>query len=162
MVHENRHLINCLRGDGNEHIIILIDSGWVNDDYDDTLLMRAVFWNNDDDVFDYLIEKSQDFSVVNRHGWNIIHYIVLYGDDKISESELIKLSHKTNVESLINERGVGGETPLHYAAHKNKYRTIARLISMGSDVNLRNIYNKLPDEHDDCDDETKRIIRQSR
>ena len=149
MVHGNRHLINCLRYDDH--------------DDDRTLLMHAVWWN-DDHVFDYLIKKPQDFSVVARDGENIINYIALSfrGDDEISESQLIKLSHKTNVESLINERNVYGDTPLHYAAHKNKYRTIARLISMGSDVNVRNNDNELPDEHDSCDDETKRIIRQSR
>ena len=144
MVHENHHLINCLRND-----------------YDRTLLMHAVWWN-DDVVFDYLIEKSQDFSIVNRSGWNIIHWIALSRDDEKCESQLIKLFHKTNVESLINERDVGGNTPLHHAAQENKHQTIAWLISMGSDVNVRNNFNKLPDEDDDCDDETKRIIRQSR
>ena len=100
MVHENRHLINCLRDGVLGH----------------TLLMRAVLLN-DDDVFDYLIEKSQDFSIVDRDGENIIHYIAWFGyDDEISESQLIKLSHKTNVESLINERNVDGRTPLHHAA----------------------------------------------
>ena len=144
MVHENRQLINCLY-----------------DDYDNPLLMRAMLWNNDD-VFEYLIKKSQDFSVVNRDGRNIIHCSVFCGDDEICESQLIKLSHKTNVESLINERDVDGYTPLHEAAHWNKHRTIAWLISMGSDVNVRNNLNELPDEHDWCNDETKRIIRQSR
>ena len=117
---------------------------------------------NDDDVFDYLIEKPQDFSIVSRVGWNIIHHIVMSDDDEISESQLIKLSQKTNVESLINKRDFIGHTPLHDAAQMNKHRTIARLISMGSDVNVRNKYNQLPDEHNRCDDETKRIIRQSR
>ena len=147
MVHENRHLINCLR-----------------DDYDRTLLMLAVWKYDDGDVFDYLIKKPQDFSIVNRHGLNIIHYIIaLYRHDEICESQLIKLSHKTNVESLINERDdVHGHTPLHVAARHNKHRTIARLISMGSDVNVRNNDNELPDEYFMCDDETKRIIRQSR
>ena len=94
---------------------------------------------------------------------NIIHFIVLSGgDDEVCESQLIKLSHKTNVESLINERNVYRQTPLHLAAHRNIHRTIARLISMGSDVNVRNKYDILPDEQDYCDDETKRIIRQSR
>ena len=145
MVHENRHLINCLRGD-----------------LDRTLLMRAVSDDNDI-VFDYLIKKLQDFSAVDRNGWNIIYHIVWFDrDDEISESQLIKLSNKTNVESLINKRNVHGDTPLHVAARWNNYRTIARLISMGSDVNVRNKYNQLPDEHNRCDDETKRIIRQSR
>ena len=145
MVHENRHLINCLR------------------DYDyDTLLMRAV-WSNDDDVFDYLIKKPQDFSVIARYGRNIIYYIVWFDrDDEKCESQLIKLSQETNVESLINKRNVHGNTPLHYAAPRNKHRTIARLISMGSDVNLRDDDNELPDEYYSNDDETKRIIRQSR
>ena len=122
MVHENRHLINCLR------------------DYDyDTLLMRAVLF--DDDVFDYLIEKPQDFSIVNRYNWNIIHYIVLYGnDDEKCESQMIKLSHKTNVESLINERDVDGRTPLHHAARKNKHRTIAWSVSY-THLTLPTIYS---------------------
>ena len=68
MVHENRHLINCLR-----------------DDDDQTLLMIAVLSN--DDVFDYLIKKSQDFSVT-RNGWNIIHFIAWFGRDEIRERAL--------------------------------------------------------------------------
>ena len=145
MVHENRHLINCLRG------------GVI----DNTLLMRAVFDDNYD-VFDYLIKKPQDFSVVARDDLNIIHYIAWFGRDEICESQLIKLSHKTNVESLINERDLDGQTPLHVAARRNKHRIIAWLISIGSDVNVRNNNNDLPDEYDMCNDETKRIIRQSR
>ena len=128
-------------------------------DVNDRTLLMIAYWNND--VFDYLIKKPQDFSIVSLYGWNIIHHIVLYGNEKC-ESQLIKLSQKTNVESLINKRNVNGDTPLHHAARKNKHRTIARLISMGSDVNVRNNLNKLPDEYDWCDDVTKRIIRQLR
>ena len=72
MVHENRHIINCLC-----------------DDYDSTLLMDAVFWDNDG-VFDYLIKKSQDFSVT-RNGWNIIHFIAWFGRDEIRERALSEL-----------------------------------------------------------------------
>ena len=123
--------------------------------------MNAVVFD-DDDVFDHLIQMTQDFSIVNRGGHNIIHRIASFRDNKVGESRLNKLSHKTNVKNLINERNNSGQTPLHIAAVWNKHQTIKTLISLGSDVNVRNNNNKLPDEYVWCDDETKRIIRQSR
>ena len=166
-------------------------------DYGRSLLMDVVF-DYYDDAFDHLLNISQDFSVVSENGRNIVHWIVYYSffvvDDVLSRM-LMKLSQKTNVESLINRKDRRGQTPLHYAAYFNNHhtietiiklggdvniqdldgrtplhlaaydnchRTIETIIKLGGDVNLKNDDNQLPDEQDDCDDETKRMIRSSR
>ena len=136
-------------------------------DYDGRSLLMDVVYNNndDDDAFDHLINKLQDFSVVNDYGENIVHRIAVSSDDggdDVRSRRLMKLSQKTNVESFINRKDRYGRTPLHIAADNNKHRTIETIIKLGGDVNLKNNYNRLPDEQKYCDDETKRIIRSSR
>ena len=159
-----------------------------------SLLMYVVSYY--DDAFDHLLDITQDFSVVDENGRNIVHRIAFWGrDDDFRSRRLMKLSQKTNVESLINRKDRWGRTPLHRAARNNHHRTIETIIKLGGDVNLkdddgqtplhfaalfnnhraietiiklggdvnhRNNRNQLPDEQDDCDDETKRIIRSSR
>ena len=140
-------MINSLRGDYNGG----------------SLLMNVVSYY--DYVFDHLLNITQDFSVVDEVGQNIVHSIVysFIGDvDDVRSRRLMKLSQKTNVESLINRKDGRGQTPLHRAAYNNHHRTIETIIKLGGDVNLKNYLNKLPDEQDGCDDETKRIIRSSR
>ena len=139
-------MINSLRGDYNGG----------------SLLMYVVHYY---DAFDHLLNISQDFSVVDEDGQNIVHSIAYYSFvdvDDVCSRRLMKLSQKTNVESFINRKDSRGQTPLHYAANRNLHRTIETIIKLGGDVNLKNDRNKLPDEQDDCDDETKRIIRSSR
>ena len=148
MIQSIPHLINSLRDD---------------DDDDGTLLMRVVrYGGDDDDVFDHLLDIPQDFNVRDGYGWNIIHFIALFGDDDRSVRRLIKLSKKTDVGSLINKQNVNGYTPLHVAAWKNKHQTIKQLLNFGCDVTLRNKYDELPEEHSRCDEVTKELIRKAR
>ena len=121
-----------------------------------------------DDDFDRLINIPQDFAIVCENGWNIIHLIasqvaVDLGDD-IAQSFLMKLSKKTNVESLINEKDEygGGKTPLHWAAKKNRRSVIQTLFELGGDLNVKDNNNQLPDDQDECDDETKALIQRLR
>ena len=127
-------------------------------DYD-TLLMRAVRY---DDVFDHILDIPQDFNVVDKYGLNIIHYIASLSDDDRGARRLIKLSNKTNVGSLINQQNVNGDTPLHWAAWENNHQVIKQLIEFRCDVNVRNGWNKLPEEQFGCDEVTKKLIRQAR
>ena len=115
------------------------------------------------DVFNYLINFTQDFSVVDKNGWNIVHYIAFFPyDDDDRSRMLMKLSEKTNVESFINNKTHYGETPLHCAAHLNHHRLIETIVKLGGDVNIKDNDNRLPDEQDDCDDETKSILQRLR
>ena len=128
-------------------------------------LLMDVVYDNDYDAFDHLINKPQDFSVVDERGMNVVHSIVCslfvnVVDD--SSRMLMKLSQKTKVKSFINRKNDYGETPLHLAARFNHHRTIETIIKLGGDVNIKDNRNKLPDEQDRCDDETKTIIRSSR
>ena len=120
----------------------------------------------DEDVFNYLINFTQDFSVVDEVGYNIVHYFAHYispRDDVVGSRMLVKLSEKTNVKSFINNKDHRhGKTPLHYAARLNRHRLIETIVKLGGDVNTKDNHNRLPDEHDDCDDETKRIIQRLR
>ena len=76
---------------------------------------------------------------------------------------LMKLSEKTNVESFINNKDHDdGETPLHYAARYNSHRVIETIVKLGGYVNMKDNDNRLPDEQDGCDDETKRILQRLR
>ena len=129
----------------------------------DSLMMYVVRYYYDD-AFDHLLNITQDFSVVDKLGMNIVHRIVHYFfyDDDVCSRRLMKLSQKTNVESFINRKDSRGRTPLHFAARRNHHHTIEAIIKLGGDVNLKNDYGKLPDEQDGCDDETKIIIRSSR
>ena len=123
--------------------------------------MRVVLFV-DDDAFNYLINFTQDFSVVDEDGRNIVHCIALFLDDVVRSRMLMKLSEKTNVKSLINNKTHGGQTPLHVAASYNHHRLIETIVKLGGDVNMKDNHNQLPDEHDGCDDETKRILQRLR
>ena len=120
IVQSNPQMINSLRNDDG-----------------DSLLMDVVFY---DDVFDHLLNISQDFSVVDENGDNILHRIVCFFggvSDYILSRRLMKLSQKTNVESFINIKDRWGKTPLHWAARNNNHRTIETIIKLGGDVNLK-------------------------
>ena len=123
----------------------------------------SVVWNDDEDAFNYLINFTQDFSVVDRLGLNIVHYIAIFPRvDVVGSRMLMKLSEKTNVESFINNKDDYGQTPLHYAARNNRHRLFETTVKLGGDVNTKDNDNRLPDEQRECDHETKRIIQRLR
>ena len=122
--------------------------------------MRIVYY--DEDAFNYLINFTQDFSVVDEDGYNIVHCIALFFDDVVGSRLLMKLSENTNIESFINNKDDDGQTPLHFAASHNRHRLIETIVKLGGDVSIKDNHNQLPDEQDDCDDETKRIIQRLR
>ena len=129
----------------------------------DSLLMDAVMYE-DEDAFDHLLNFPQDFSIVDEDGVNIFHYIAFshFDDDDVSSRMLMKISTKTNVKSFINNKDIDGRRPLHYAARLNYHRTIETIVKLGGDVNIKDDDNELPDEQDDCDDETKALIQRLR
>ena len=129
-----------------------------------TLLMYDVRYNdNDDDIFNYLINIPQDFAVVNGLGRNIVHYFAIKSIGVVGERKFVKLLQKANVDCLINIKDHDcGDTPLHLAAYKNNHKIIQQLISLGSDVNIKNNYNELPDKLSECDYKTRRLIREAR
>ena len=126
--------------------------------------MAVVVFN--EDAFNYLINFTQDFSVVNKHGWNIVHRIAFFrnndDDDVVPSRMLMKLSEKTNVEILINNKTHNGRTPLHWAARRNHHRVVETIVKLGGDFNIKDNDNRLPDEYDECDDETILIIQRLR
>ena len=137
------HIINSMRGDGNR-----------------TLLMEAALNKRKDCVL-FLLNQPHDVSVVDDDGYNVLHYIVFYNydDDAI---ELLECLHISQLNNIINQQDKHKRTPLHYAAINNRHKSIRWLLNHGADTSLKDLYGRLPDEHDRCDDETKRIIRAHR
>ena len=129
--------------------------------YGRSLLMEVVLYA---DVFDHLLNFPQDFSIVNKNDWNIVHWIARFSlfDDVVCSRMLMKISTKTNVKSFINNKSKHGYTPLHRAANHNRHRTIETIVKLGGDVNIKDDNNKLPDEQNGCDDETKALIQRLR
>ena len=146
MIQSDPHLINSLRNN-----------------FVETLLMHVVRYDDDDDdVFDHLLDLPQDFNVVNDDGRDIIHWIAFSSDDGRGARRLIKLSNKMDVGSLINKQDNDGDTPLHFAAGENNHQTIKQLLDLGCDVNIKNNDDELPDEDYYGDEVTKELIRQAR
>lgn len=135
----------------------------LRDDHDGTLLMLAA-GSSHFRSFQFLLPYVRDFNCVDENGWNVAHYIAFFKDDDgVEMFELIKkeMTFET-FHHFINKLDDYDESPLHKAVYENKRNTIKYLIANGANVNVRSKRGKLPDEHYECDDETKRIIRQHR
>lgn len=126
-----------------------------------TLLMNVVN-GLDEESFNYLANKLQDFAVTDDFGYNVIHHISWVNQVDVGKRMLIRLSQITNIERLINNQSNEGRTPLHLAARSNKHQLIMPLLRLGSDVNIRDMHGKLPVENPFCDDKTIDLIQQIR
>ena len=147
MIDDNEYLLESLR-----------------DDYNQTLLMKVAWSWWYFSSFKFLIEFPQDFSVVDFTEQNIMHWIVSNVDYRVLvmlESLRDEITRETFVR-LINHLNVNGNSPLHVAAWWNRHNTIKYLIQNGANVNVRNKYGELPEEHGLCNDETKQLIRSYR
>uniref|UniRef100_A0A7M5VEG7 Uncharacterized protein n=1 Tax=Clytia hemisphaerica TaxID=252671 RepID=A0A7M5VEG7_9CNID len=137
--HQKPNIVNSLRGI-----------------YDRTLLMTAV---NDDrfDVFVHLMKYPQDFSLVSKQGYNVLHFVGWYG--KVRPLEMFD---QQTIEKLIDGRDEENNTPLYVAAFFNNHDVIRWLLAKGADHELKNKFGQRPDEMDECDDVTKEIFRSFR
>ena len=136
---EKPSIINSLRGDFNK-----------------TLLMETV-WTKRFDIFVHLMKFAQDFSLVDKYGWNVLHRVSWFGT-----VDWLKLFSQKTIERLINRTDNVKRTPLHHAAYMNKHKVIEWLLAKGSDPNLENKDGQRPDEDIDCDDVTKEIFQSFR
>ena len=168
-------MINSLRGDFGRSLLM-----WVvyNDDaFDHLLNITQDFSVVDEDgqnVFHRIVYSFVDDDVRSRRLMKLSHKTnvdVINRKDSLEQTPLHRVAyynHHRAIETIIklggdvNLKDRWGQTPLHHAARNNSHRTIETIIKLGGDVNHRNNRNQLPDEQDDCDDETRRIIRSSR
>uniref|UniRef100_A0A7M6DMY3 Uncharacterized protein n=1 Tax=Clytia hemisphaerica TaxID=252671 RepID=A0A7M6DMY3_9CNID len=109
------------------------------------------------DVFVHLMNYPQDFSLVNKDGWNILHYVVRDGTIRFLEQ-----FDQQTIKKLINGGDKGNNTPLHVATRYNKHDVIRWLLAKGADHELKNEDGQRPDEQRDCDGVTKEIFRSFR
>ncbi|XP_066932005.1 TNF receptor-associated factor 3-like isoform X2 [Clytia hemisphaerica] len=138
---QNPNIVNSLRDDGG---------------YGSTLLMRAVVEDHFD-VFVHLMDYPQDFSLVDNHGENVLHFVGWNGEVR----HLEKFDQQT-IEKLIDGRDKSNSTPLHRAASFNKHDVIRWLLAKGANPELKNNAGRRPDEHLYCDGVTKEIFRSFR
>ena len=135
-------------------------------DYDErTLLMRVAWFHPDVDVFRFLLSFDQDLNIVDEDGWNIAHCIVYSNNDNVSVKMLDLINTKTTnrlFKRMINNLDKRGRSPLQLAARWNIHKTIIYLIENEANINIRDNDNLLPEEHEDCDEETKLIFRRYR
>ena len=75
-----------------------------------TPLMTAAS-NEQFQIVKYLMEKGVDHTIVNRHGWNALHWAV--GNKKITDIIKMFLSHMSLY--TINKKSTSGATPLDLA-----------------------------------------------
>ncbi|XP_067685768.1 ankyrin-3-like [Haliotis asinina] len=90
------------------------------------VLLAVCFFNRE--VFDLLVKKGADLSVVDKHGDNILHLFCRYGNMKMVN---YILTHTTlNINSTNNKK----MTPLLMAAYHGKKDVLGLLLETGADT----------------------------
>ncbi|XP_067685531.1 serine/threonine-protein phosphatase 6 regulatory ankyrin repeat subunit A-like [Haliotis asinina] len=90
------------------------------------VLLAVCFFNRE--VFEFLVKKGADLSVVDKHGDNILHLVCRYGNMKIVN---YILTHTTlNINSTNNKK----MTPLLMAAYHGKKDVLGLLLETGADT----------------------------
>ena len=129
--------------------------------YERTLLMKGAIYG-DTQIVSLLFKREHDLSVVDVDGDNVFHWIVVNNDNDDDSLGLLNSLDATNISDVINNQNRFKYTPLHLAAWRNMHKSIVWLLEHGANPTLNNIDGKRPDEHDECDDVTKRLIRSFR
>ena len=136
-----------------------------SNDYGVTPLMSAVSYNQNIEIFNYLIENGADISAVDNRGCNVLMYSMLNPNINIAkrlielgadvhsrtpnENEnilMIALKNGANLEKVeyllslgidINEKSNYGSPAIGYAASHNPYvEVLDFLIKKGADINF--------------------------
>ena len=166
LLSNNLEVYDLMRWDDDKFVAMfneqpsLINS--LRDDDDKTFLMKACM-RKDVDEFSKVLAFEPDLSCVENDGWNVLHCVGFISDDVACEMLSLVSSYNMNeTKQLLNKKDKHGHTPLYLAARKNHHRRLEMMLTMGGDVNIKNNYGELPDDDEDCDDETKRLIRKYR
>ena len=141
IIKQKPNLINSMR----------FGNGW-------TLLMYAAS-NDRKGIVEYLLNQQYDLSVVEKDGFNVLHFIVVCSDDDVTFELLNSLDISQLNDDVINKQTIDKVTPLHWAAKKNKHKSIVWLMDQGADPSLKDNDGERPGEDRRCSDETKNIIR---
>ena len=121
IINKQPNLINSMRGEW----------GW-------TFLMKAAYYKRKD-IVGYLSNQQHDLSVVSDGGSNVLHHIVWFNDDDVAFELLNSLEISQLNDDVINKQNKYKQTPLHYAAMKNKHKSIVWLMDQGADPSLKDV-----------------------
>ena len=123
-----------------------------------TLMMHAATKHRKDCV-EFLSKKPHDLSVVSKDGLNILHHICNAAKDEVALDMLMSLDQQQINKDLVNKQTDVKQTALHYAARWNRHTLVGWLAEHGADRSLKNMFGKRAEDHDNCDEETKRLIK---
>ena len=122
-----------------------------------TLLMRGARMG-DKRIVSLLSKRAHDLSVVDNIGHNVLHDIVADNNDDDSLDLLNSLDVAQLSSDVVNHQNQYNDTPLYLAAMANNHKTIVWLFEHGAGPSME-IPGKRPGEDEDCDDETRKLIR---
>ncbi len=89
------------------------------------------------DIINAIMSKNQlDATITDNEGKNALMYAVEYGYNKIAEN-LVKFN-KININSTDKK----GRTPLMYAVETKNIATVELMVSLKSDVSIKNSSGK--------------------
>ena len=145
IIENNPNIVSSLRDNGNR-----------------TLLMNAVLMKNFD-AFKHILLYGQDFTVVDENNSNVFHWIPASCPDELAVKmfDLINQKHIVQWKNVLNHQDKYKGTTLHTAAWHNKHQTIQWMMQKRIDTQIRDEDGRRPDEQNECDEETKKLIRRS-
>ena len=103
-----------------------------------TSLQNEVYNGNRQIVISFLEDHSDDTSVKDQSGWNLLH-IATYREHEDIAGDIVE-----NNPHIINDVDDKGQTALYIAVYKNNYNIAKLLIDHGADTNISRNGDWLP------------------
>ncbi|MED6108878.1 hypothetical protein PIB30_028341 [Stylosanthes scabra] len=105
--------------DGNSHLTEVLlhgdrntDTAYMQDNEGRTAFHIAAYFGHEE-IVDMFVEHYQGCSdIVDKKGWNVLHYAVNGGSSHI----VAKIMRELSLSHLYNEKDIDGNTPLHHLA----------------------------------------------
>ena len=133
--------------------------------YSWSLLINAAV-TRDMEIFLYLLKHKPDLFLLEISSrWNVCFLITHYNSDEVAlrmMEEMCKLLNPNEKSELFNTNDDYTDTPMHYAAMSNVYKTIEFMSKNGGNLNALGCDDRLPGEHDMCDRRTVELISKLR
>ncbi|XP_067653153.1 uncharacterized protein [Haliotis asinina] len=127
-----RDLYDASRDGDLERVKRILAEGHVDINYrrDSMTPVMAAAWKGHSDVVEFLVGRGADVSLVDRGGYNVLHWACAGG-----HLETVKLIVSMNVVD-INSRGKYSRTPVMRAAWKGHSDVVQFLVGRGADMSL--------------------------
>jgi len=124
----NRALIPVLFGNNNPFFNKANPN--LTDVYGRTSLFTAVRYGNAE-ILRMIVSNNGKLTVVDRFGWTLLHYAVLYNTDNLDY-----LFSTQVFQRLLDHRDADGKTALMYACWMGNVPVVKQLIQRGASVNV--------------------------